>query len=198
MQQYVQEEDENGIGDVDLFVLTQDKDALEVNAKWLQHLQVGGPFRAACCTQPCRQPRTCSCCVASMKACCCQVARRATSTALVCLSHSLLAAQERLLGEDGHPRKVQDAEDPHRMGLVLEWVYGTIVSTAEKARDGAKRSLGVPETMSAGCCGVWMGLLTSTSMSTSCCLKAMSAADMSVAGWGLCSMLGVRSILGTG
>ncbi len=28
------------------------------------------------------------------------------------------------------------------MGLVLEWVYGTIVSTAEKARDGAKRSLG--------------------------------------------------------
>lgn len=30
-----------------------------------------------------------------------------------------------------------------RMGLVLEWVYGTIVSTAEKARDGAKRQLGV-------------------------------------------------------
>ena len=28
------------------------------------------------------------------------------------------------------------------MGLVLEWVYGTIVSTAEKARDGAKRALG--------------------------------------------------------
>jgi hypothetical protein len=25
---------------------------------------------------------------------------------------------------------------------VLEWVYGTIVSTAEKARDGAKRALG--------------------------------------------------------
>jgi hypothetical protein len=29
------------------------------------------------------------------------------------------------------------------MGLVLEWVYGTIVSTAEKARDGAKRQLGL-------------------------------------------------------
>ena len=28
------------------------------------------------------------------------------------------------------------------MGLVLEWVFGTIVSTAEKARDGAKRTLG--------------------------------------------------------
>ena len=28
------------------------------------------------------------------------------------------------------------------MGLVLEWVYGSIVSTAEKARDGAKRPLG--------------------------------------------------------
>jgi hypothetical protein len=26
---------------------------------------------------------------------------------------------------------------------VLEWVYGTIVSTAEKARDGAKRQLGL-------------------------------------------------------
>ena len=52
--------------------------------------------------------------------------------------------QERLLGEDGHPRKVHEGEDPHRMGLVLEWVYGTIVSTAEKARDGAKRTLGTP------------------------------------------------------
>lgn len=47
-----------------------------------------------------------------------------------------------MLGEDGHPRKAMDGEDPHRMGLVLEWVYGTIVSTAEKARDGAKRPLG--------------------------------------------------------
>lgn len=30
----------------------------------------------------------------------------------------------------------------NRVGLVLEWVYGSIVSTAEKARDGAKRALG--------------------------------------------------------
>lgn len=30
------------------------------------------------------------------------------------------------------------------MGLVLEWVYGTIVSTAEKARDSAKKPLGEP------------------------------------------------------
>lgn len=35
-------------------------------------------------------------------------------------------------------------EDPFSLGLVLEWVYGTIVSTAEKSRDGAKRPLGVP------------------------------------------------------
>lgn len=48
------------------------------------------------------------------------------------------------MGEDGHPRKVQEGEDPNHMGLVLEWVYGTIVSTAEKARDGAKRPLGTP------------------------------------------------------
>ena len=52
------------------------------------------------------------------------------------------ALQERLLGEDGNPRKTKDSEDPFRMGLVLEWVYGTIVSTAEKARDSAKKSLG--------------------------------------------------------
>jgi hypothetical protein len=38
--------------------------------------------------------------------------------------------------------QVKPGEDPHSNGLVLEWVYGTIVSTAEKARDGAKRVLG--------------------------------------------------------
>jgi hypothetical protein len=51
--------------------------------------------------------------------------------------------QDRLLGDDGHPRKARPAEDPHHHGLVLEWVYGSIVSTAEKARDGAKRPLGL-------------------------------------------------------
>jgi hypothetical protein len=50
--------------------------------------------------------------------------------------------KERLLGEDGNPRKTKDGEDPYHMGLVLEWVYGTIVSTAEKARDSAKKPLG--------------------------------------------------------
>jgi hypothetical protein len=83
-----QEEDDESMGDVDLFMLTADGKALTVNSKWLQHLQ------------------------------------------------------ERLLGEDGHPRKATLAEDPHRMGLVLEWIYGSIVSTAEKARDGAKRAVG--------------------------------------------------------
>jgi hypothetical protein len=47
------------------------------------------------------------------------------------------------LGEDGHPRRAKAGEDPGRNGLVLEWVYGSIVSTAEKARDGAKRCLGM-------------------------------------------------------
>ena len=50
--------------------------------------------------------------------------------------------QERLLGEDGHPRKVHEGGDPHRMGLVLEWVYGTIVSTAGKACSGTRCALG--------------------------------------------------------
>ncbi len=81
-------QEEEAIGDVDLFALTEDGTALTVNAKWLHHLG------------------------------------------------------DRLLGSDGQPRKVLSGEDPHNMGLVLEWVYGTIVSTAEKARDGAKRCLG--------------------------------------------------------
>ena len=38
--------------------------------------------------------------------------------------------------------QAKGSEDPHHCGLVLEWVYGSIVSTAEKARDGAKRNLG--------------------------------------------------------
>ena len=39
LMQDVQEEEE-GIGDVDLFTLTSDKDKLTVNSKWFQHLQV--------------------------------------------------------------------------------------------------------------------------------------------------------------
>lgn len=36
----VEEDDEETIGDVDLFSLIKEKDELTVNAKWLQHLQV--------------------------------------------------------------------------------------------------------------------------------------------------------------
>lgn len=36
---HVQEEEE-GIGDVDLFTLSDDRTKLSVNVKWLQHLQV--------------------------------------------------------------------------------------------------------------------------------------------------------------
>ena len=36
---YMQEEEE-GIGDVDLFTLSEDQTKLSVNVKWLQHLQV--------------------------------------------------------------------------------------------------------------------------------------------------------------
>jgi hypothetical protein len=49
----------------------------------------------------------------------------------------------RILGEDGiTPRPAKAGEDPHKVGLTLEWVFGSIVSTAEKARDAAKRALG--------------------------------------------------------
>eukprot|EP00210_Caulerpa_lentillifera_P004712 g4496.t1 len=80
--------DEEAVGDIDLFSLTEDKSSFTVNPKWMEHLQ------------------------------------------------------DRKLSEEGQPRKVQKGEDEHRVGLVLEWVYGSIVSTAEKARDGAKRPLG--------------------------------------------------------
>lgn len=63
-------EEEEAMGDVDLWSLAEEGAALTVNSKWLQHLQT------------------------------------------------------RLLGEDGHPRRVQEGEDPHSMGLVLEWVGG--------------------------------------------------------------------------
>lgn len=37
---YCLQELEEGIGDVDLFTLQEDRETLMVNAKWLQHLQV--------------------------------------------------------------------------------------------------------------------------------------------------------------
>lgn len=52
--------DAEAMGDVDLFALANEGEALTVNSKWLQHLE------------------------------------------------------ERLLGEDGHPRKAREGEDPHR------------------------------------------------------------------------------------
>eukprot|EP00210_Caulerpa_lentillifera_P002504 g2401.t1 len=82
------DEDEEAVGDIDLFSLTPDKSSFTVNPKWMEHLQ------------------------------------------------------ERKLSDEGQPRKVKKGEDEHKVGLVLEWVYGSIVSTAEKARDGSKRALG--------------------------------------------------------
>mgnify|MGYP001807241185 CR=1 FL=1 len=58
------DDDAEAMGDVDLFALAQEGEALTVNSKWLQHLE------------------------------------------------------DRLLGEDGHPRKAREGEDPHRCGWV--------------------------------------------------------------------------------
>ena len=44
------QEEEEGIGDVDLFTLTDDRHRLVVNVKWLQHLQVIIPLFSASCT----------------------------------------------------------------------------------------------------------------------------------------------------
>lgn len=87
-----------------------------------------------------------------------------------------MSLQERLLGEDGNPRKTKDNEDPFRMGLVLEWVYGTIVSTAEKARDSAKKPLGERSRPAYACCRKGLGLyrLSSFGKSARACLGMAS------------------------
>jgi hypothetical protein len=48
--------------------------------------------------------------------------------------------EDRVMG-DSNPHKAGPGEDPGRVGLVLEWMYGSIVSTSEKARESAKRQL---------------------------------------------------------
>ncbi len=40
----MEEEEEEGIGDVDLFSLINEHTKLTINAKWLQHLQVRHTF----------------------------------------------------------------------------------------------------------------------------------------------------------
>jgi len=49
--------------------------------------------------------------------------------------------RSRVLGEDSQPCQAKEGEDPTKAGLALEWVYGTIVSTAEKGRDTAHRTI---------------------------------------------------------
>jgi hypothetical protein len=116
------QEEEEGIGDVDLFTLVDDSSRLAVNAKWLGHLaerQLGedGHPRKVCCL--------------------------ATACLSMLLPSCLIAAGLHALNFScAFCLQVGPKEDPYKMGLVLEWVYGTIVSTAEKARDGAKRALG--------------------------------------------------------
>jgi hypothetical protein len=132
-----EDEDEEAMGDVDLFALTPDGAGLTVNAKWLQHLQerlLGEDGH----------PR--------------KVRARGQGGKWLAASGSLrplagrhafavpaLPQPARPLSRCPQPSQrpqVRDGEDPHSMGLVLEWVYGSIVSTAEKGRDGAKRALG--------------------------------------------------------
>ena len=57
--------------------------------------------------------------------------------------HSLvLLLQERLQDEDGPLCKAKAGEDPHNIGLSLEYVFGCFVPTAELALFSAQRSLG--------------------------------------------------------
>ena len=67
--------------------------------------------------------------------------------------------RSRVLGDDSQPRRSKDDEDGTSAGLVLEWVYGTIVSTAEKGRDAAHRSLGTRPPSSVGAVEAVVGAL---------------------------------------
>jgi len=53
--------------------------------------------------------------------------------------------EERKLGEDGQPQRMEEEElkgmQGAALGLVLEWIYGSIICTAEKAREVARRTL---------------------------------------------------------
>lgn len=53
--------------------------------------------------------------------------------------------EERKLGDDGQPQRMEDEElkgmQGAALGLVLEWIYGSIICTAEKAREVARRPL---------------------------------------------------------
>ena len=55
--------------------------------------------------------------------------------------------ERRQIGEDGQPCRVENDDDCR--GLVLDWVYGRIVCTMEKARASAKRTLGCEDLASA-------------------------------------------------
>ncbi len=140
----VEEEEEEGIGDVDLFALDKDNEVLTVNAKWLHHLQVSmACLSSAALFYLCSQSLMLLFAeVQSLLRWTCSHAYLDVNSCTAFPETPLCLLQERLLGEDGNPRKTKDNEDPFRMGLVLEWVYGTIVSTAEKARDSAKKPLG--------------------------------------------------------
>lgn len=93
-------EEEEAMGDVDLWGLAEEGAALTVNSKWLAHLQT------------------------------------------------------RLLGEDGHPRRVQESEDPSSMGLVLEWVSDRAVGAGAGAGAGARCWLSVSASLTTCAVGV--------------------------------------------
>ena len=55
---------------------------------------------------------------------------------------TILLLQEHLLDKSGHPCKTKAGEDPHNIGLSLDYVFGSFVSPAEMARVSAQRCLG--------------------------------------------------------
>ena len=57
----VEEEEEEGIGDVDLFALDKENEVLTVNAKWLHHLQVGSGCLISKACDFSSQTHACSC-----------------------------------------------------------------------------------------------------------------------------------------
>ncbi len=120
-------------GDVDHFSLTADQSGLTVNAKWLEYLQVRflgyrtpvhscNPFLSLCMLR--RVPHVLH-----------DLAE--FSKGIACLPNE----QKHLLNEGGSVRRLHGGDYSPRLG-VLEWVYGSILPTPDKPRDGAHRPLG--------------------------------------------------------
>ena len=135
------QEEEGDVGDVDYFTLNEDKSCLQVNPRWLQYLQM---TRLACQAAASKQARDAGLSSLHGEKNCLQVNPQWQQQIQVRSPSRIytLLLQERLYDDDGQCRKAKAGRNPHNTGLSLEYVFGSIRSFHEGARDEAQRCLG--------------------------------------------------------